>query len=478
VPCAVLRRESRDPRAASQNKFVHADELADLLRWCAALSTKPADLAGAVVLAAGPRWSQLVDSPADLRELTIHTFLRTPESAVPTPRQGLERIPDELRVVVTAYDRLPKLQRAVVMLNCLEGVTYAEIAGLIDRSAARVGIEIDRALATIDADPYSVRAALDMITWHLPDPVEVAREFRRHTRTRTRRRRRIQLVGVAVVTVLAVLVTYSAVHRPYVEPRQSGVWAFSHTVRPIAGWSIRSRTVEREWETTILRAESPSAGRCSVAVGGSQATWVRTLPRDPTKVRVGARSAFFAEGVWPNGGGAMLWWEYADAALVIIECGGVSTPRKALPRIANHVVLITEPVLLPYRVRSLPRHYKVASVTKGLVRYSTVAFITRNDYPEGIIHISIRYPAGLPMYGVSNSARIARYANGRHTAVCQPFGDSHICVRAEISTPGRINIAQQRAALSVIDRIAAQLEFAANPTDPTSWFDARQALPS
>ena len=71
---------------------MHADELADLLRWCAALSTEPADLAGAVVLAAGPRWSQLVDSTADLRELTVHTFLRISQPTAPARRQGIERI--------------------------------------------------------------------------------------------------------------------------------------------------------------------------------------------------------------------------------------------------------------------------------------------------------------------------------------------------------------------------------------------------
>jgi hypothetical protein len=457
---------------------VHADELADLLRWCAALSTDPADLAGAVVLAAGPRWSQLVDSPADLRELTVHTFLRTAEPAEPVPRQGMERIPDELRVVVAAYDKLPKLQRAVLMLSCLEGTTYAEIAGIIDRSAARVGIELDRALATVNADPYSVRAALDMTTWRLPDPVEVSRALRRHTKTRTRRRHRIGLAGVAAATLLAVLVTVSAVHRPYVEPRQSGAWEFSHTVRSVPGWSIRSRTLERDWETTVLRAEAPSGARCSVAVGASQATWVRPLPRNPAKVRVGARPAFFADGVWPNGGGAMLWWEYADAALVIIECGGVSMPRKALPKIASHVALVADPVLLPYRIRSLPRHYQVTSVTTGFVSNSTVAYLTRNDYPEGMLQLSIRYPAGMPMYGVSNSALLARYANGRYGAVCRPFGDSHICVRGEISTPGPIDIADQHGALSVIDQIAAELELAASPTDLTSWFDARDALPS
>jgi hypothetical protein len=457
---------------------MHADELADLLRWCAALSTNPADLAGAVVLAAGPRWSQLVDSPADLRELTVHTFLRTAEPAEPVPRQGIERIPDELRIVVAAYDKLPKLQRAVVMLNCLEGVTYAEIAGIIDRPSARVGIEIDRALAVINADAYSVRAALDMATWQIPDPVDVSRALRRHTRTRSRRRHRRGLAGMAAAILIAVLGTFSAVHRPYVEPRHSGAWTFTTTVRAVPGWSIRSRTIERDWETTVLRAEPPTDGRCSVAVGASHATWVRPLPRDATKIRVGAHSAFFAEGVWPNGGGAMLWWEYADAALVIIECGDLSMPRKTLPKIASRVVLVADSVLLPYRIRSLPRHYQVTSITKGLVINSTVAYLTRNDYPEGMLQISIRYPAGLPMYGVSNSALLPRYASGRYGAVCRPFGDSHICVRGEINTPGPIDITDQRAALSVIDQIATQLELASSPTDVTSWFDARDALPS
>jgi DNA-directed RNA polymerase specialized sigma24 family protein len=460
------------------NREVHADELADLLRWCAALSTDPADLAGAVVLAAGPRWSRLADAPPDLREFTVRTFLRATEPAEAISRQLLDRIPQELRVIVLAYDKLPKLQRAVLMLSCLDGVTCAEIAAILDRSSARMGIELDRALAVINADPYAVRAALDIATWHVPDAAEVSRALRRHTKRRARRRHRIGLVGVAIGTTLAVLLTVGAVHRPHVEPRQSGVWTFSHTVRPIPGWFIQSRTVERDWETTILRAEQPSDGRCSVAVGSAGATWVRQLPRKPTRIRVGTRSANYAEHVWPNGGGAMLWWEYADTARVIIECGRVGNPRKTLPQLAGHVTLTAESVQLPYRIRSLPRHYEVTSVTRGLVNNSTVAYLTRNDYPEGIIQISIRYPAGLPMYAVNNSASVLRYATGRHAAVCRPFGDSHVCIRGDLSTPGSIDIAAQPGALAVIDQIASNLEIAASPRDLASWFDAREALPS
>ena len=456
---------------------MHADELADLLRWCTALSHDPADLAGAVVLAAGQRWSALVDSPADLRELTVRTFLRAPEAPAPQSR-NMERMAEELRVVIAAYDKLPNLQRAVVLLSCLEGITFAEIAGIVDRSTARVAIELDRALAMINADAYSVRAALDIASWYPPAPAEVSRALRRHTRARMRRRRRIGLVGVAVTTLLVALVTISAVHRPYVEPRAYGAWTFSHTVLPTPGWSIQSRTVERDWETTILRADPPGGGHCSVFVGTAGAQWVRQLPPSPTRVRVGVRPASFAEGIWPNGGGALLWWEYADSAQVIIECGDISTPRQTLAALASRVALTPEPILLPYRVRSLPRQYEVTSITKGLVTNSTVAFLTRNDYPEGIIQISIRYPAGMPMYGVNNTALVSRYVNGRHAGVCRLFGDSNICVRGDLNSPGSIDIADQRGALAVIDQIASQLEVAASPSDMRSWFDARDALPT
>jgi Sigma-70, region 4 len=457
---------------------VHADELADLLRWCAALSTDPADLAGEVMVAAGQRWSALVDSPPDLRELTVRTFLQAAPAPDLAVREGLEHLPEELRTVVAAYDKLPNLQRAVLMLSYLEGITNTEIAGIVDRTAARVRLELDRGLAAIGADPYSVRAALDITSWHPPTSADVTRAFQRYAKARTRRRRRIGLVGVAVGTVVAVLLSVSAVHRTPVEPRQPGAWAFSHMVRPLPGWSVQGRTLERHWETTTLNADPPGNGRCSVAVGTSGATWVRRLPRHPTKVRVGTRAAFYADRVWRSRGGAMLWWEYADAALVIIECGNLTAPRDMLPKLAGRVVLSAEPVLLPYRVRSAPSRYQVSSVTKGLVSNSTVAYLTRNDYPEGLLQISIRYPASLPMYSVNYSSSMSRYANGRHAASCRVFGDSHICVRADLPTRDAFNVAQQPEVLAVLDRIASNLELAPSATDLDSWFDAREALPS
>lgn len=170
----------------------------------------------------------------------------------------------------------------------------------------------------------------------------------------------------------------------------------------------------------------------------------------------------------------MLWWEYADAALVIIECGNLATPREVLPKLANHVVLSSEPVLLPYRVRSVPSHYQVSSI--GLESNSTVAYLTRNDYPEGLLQISIRYPASLPMYGMNNAYLTPRYAYRRHPAACRPFGDSHICVRADL--PIRDDSVRQPGVQALLDRIASDLELAPSATDLGVWFDARDALPS
>ena len=134
-----------------------------------------------------------------------------------------------------------------------------------------------------------------------------------------------------------------------------------------------------------------------------------------------------------------------DTAWVIIECGDLQLRARCSRSWPAVWHLTRGAVLLPYRVRSVPRHYEVSSVTKGLVSNSTVAYLTRNDYPEGLLQISIRYPASLPMYGVNYSSSVLRYANGRHAAVCRPFGDSHICVRGDLSSPGSINIAGSAA---------------------------------
>ena len=74
------------------------------------------------------------------------------------------------------------------------------------------------------------------------------------------------------------------------------------------------------------------SGRCSVAVGAGRHLGA-TAAASPTKVRVGTRSAFLRRARLAQRWRAMLWWEYADAALVIIECGDLTAPREVLPKL-------------------------------------------------------------------------------------------------------------------------------------------------
>jgi hypothetical protein len=102
---------------------------------------------------------------------------------------------------------------------------------------------------------------------------------------------------VAVGTVAGVLLSVSAVHRTPVEPRQPGVWAFSHMVRPLPGWSVQGRTLERDCAPTRLRAagvRSRSAPRAPPGYDGCRVTRTRfglALGRPSTPTASGAAEA-------------------------------------------------------------------------------------------------------------------------------------------------------------------------------------------
>ena len=94
-----------------------------------------------------------------------------------------------------------------------------------------------------------------------------------------------------------------------------------------------------------------------------------------------------------------------------------------------------------------------------------MAYLTRNDYPEGMLQISIRYPAGLPMYGVNYSSLVSALRQWQiRRSVPALRGQSYLRTR-RICHPWSFNIAEQRGALAVLDRIASNLELAPSATD-------------
>jgi hypothetical protein len=456
---------------------VHAEELADLLRWCTALGPEPAELAAEVVVSAGWRWPDLANSPEELRGLTVQTFLRRRPSP---PRGGRadEQLSPELRPVVAALDSLPALTRAVIMLSCLERLTRTEIAGIVDRPVSTVSREFERSLVTLGGDPYAVAATLRVLTWEPPDPLTVTRAVRRVGRQRARRRGWVRVVAVAAATGLIAAVTLSVTNRPAVEARPQGVWAFTSTVRPLPGWEVRRRVIGRDWEITFLRADTAASGRCSIAVGRAGTGDMMQIPDDATQVRISGRPGFYTARGLHDEPGPALAWRYADDAWTVVACTGVSEPERFLPTLARHVRFKTEPVLMPYRLVAPPRHYVVSSVAVGLVRDSTTIRLSRNDYPEGTLMITINYPASRPLYGVRfERTGISRYSYEGHAGVCKPFGQSHLCVRAEQprGALGRSG-AWHPSDFTQLDRIVNNLVVASSATDQTTWFDARDAL--
>ena len=459
---------------------MQADELTDLLRWCAALSPEAAELAAEVVVAAGRHWPRLAEAPEDLRALTVQTYLGwSRRSETTAAGNHADHLAHELRPIAAALDRLPALQRAVIMLSLLERLTQTEIAGIIDRPFSTVSRQLDRALLTLACDPYTVAATLSALTWDLPEVATVDRAVRRVARLHARHRTRVRLLAAAVGFMLLTSVVVVMGNRPTPVARQEAVWAFTSALDPPPGWEVHRRIIGRDWETTILRSSTAGPGRCLIAVGRAGLPAVSKMPQDAESVRISGRSGFFSERGWAGTPGPALAWEYAPEAWTTVECTGVADAAHFLPDLARQLRFTTEPIMLPYRMREAPGPYRVSWIVVGRVSNFAIAYLTRDDYPEGTLVISVNYPASRPLYGVRfDSGGVSRYKNREHVGVCRPFGDSHLCVRSEVP-PVRAGLSSNwhRRGFSQLDSVFNNLVLADSATDRTTWFDARSALP-
>ena len=77
-------------------------------------------------------------------------------------------LPAELAEVAHRLTRLSPEQRAVVVLIRLSGLTYAEVARLIERPVNTVGRLLGEADRLLAADAYGVRATLESLSWRVP----------------------------------------------------------------------------------------------------------------------------------------------------------------------------------------------------------------------------------------------------------------------------------------------------------------------
>jgi hypothetical protein len=454
-----------------------AVELADLLRWCAVLSNEPEVLAAEVMVAAGTRWSSLADSQPELRRLTFQTFLR--RASYRKGRDG--------SAPTVAADRasaglslLTPLQRALVVLTCLDHLTQAEIAGLLDRPTAVVRRELEQAFRLLGADAATIGERLSRLTWNPPEESEVRRLAHRFSvQAIRRRRRRGLLAATAVAVVAALIVSTSLLSRPRVVVRADGEWVFTHRLEPVPGWLVRARTVARDWEATELRPQdNDSPSSCTFEMGAPGSLWWSvSLPRSGTSVTVAGRRGIFGPASEIDDADAVLWWRYTTDVVAAISCDQVAEPEQLMRALADRIRFGLEPVLLPYRLSKLPASYQVVWINELMTPATTTVSLSPGGQPDEaavrIIHPSTDVTSGLS----GSRAGDPRYTDTEQAALCRPFDRSNVCVEVEVPIDHSVSMSSQQARLQALDQTAKGLVLSQSPSDRSTWFDARAALP-
>ena len=159
--------------------------------------------------------------------------------------------------------RLPAishLARAALVLVRLQGLTLAEVGGILDRSPAVVKRQLDAAAAQLGADPYTVQAVLEALSWQTLDEDAVRTARRRAERLGARRRGRLRLVAVtlALVVIGGGVVFAVQAFRP-LPARSANDWSYALSVVPPDGWQVTSHALTAHQESLELTHQD---GRC------------------------------------------------------------------------------------------------------------------------------------------------------------------------------------------------------------------------
>jgi hypothetical protein len=109
-----------------------------------------------------------------------------------------------------------------------------------------------------------------------------------------------------------------------------------------------------------------------------------------------------------------------------------------------------------------------ATTTVGLSRAGQ-----QDEAAVRIIHPSTDVTSGLS----GSRAGDPRYTDTEQAALCRPFDRSNVCVEVEVPIDHSVSMGSQRGRLQALDQTARGLVLSQSPSDRSTWFDARIALP-
>jgi Sigma-70, region 4 len=433
---------------------VDPDDLDELTALAAALAGERSGAARLVgeTLAAADRLRRVPDS-SGRRGLLGDRYLR---QRAPFPVPPGDDLPGELGEVAARLTSLSPFDRAALVLSSRQGLPLTEVAGLLDTSSATVRRRLAEVESRLAADPLTVRATLETLSWRTPDPADVATARIRAKRTARRRRGRLGALALALgIALLATLVVPLVRMQQPLPVRAAGDWALGLELDPPPGWRVGLHAVTADQEFLQLTGES---GNCRIVASLS-----------PTRSEALSASASEGERAWVQGrpvryndsyGGGGVRWPYGKHGDVTLLC--TDQDRKAVLTIAQRVRFSAGRRLdLPFALNRLPTGFRVAGA--GYQGGTPIIALTRQRSDAFVlVTIAGPDPDGRPVTFDGVDYRLA--VEQSSLRLCRPVQTVSVCVE------GRNNVA-------VPKEIVRYLRLAPDLTDRSTWFDARDALP-
>lgn len=328
---------------------------------------------------------------------------------------------------------------------------------------------------------------------HPADPVQ-QRILARTAPSAIRRRRALFVLAAVVVVVLALMLPNVLVNRTVVpaDTRAPGNWNLIHSVNLPPGWEVDSQQVGPRSEMTVVRPTDtePGTESCSIDIAARGRYQPVASPDQRQPVEINGRPGFYVAPTTDMSVTTGVFWTYTDDSWANVDCSlnGEPVPDQSL-EIARRIVFTPTPLLVPFRLRSLPNGYVPSYVQQGHIEGSDLmsvgvvldASVPDDRRPQIGISVGsgpVEVPPGIPGYETDTVRGYPAVLNAREGSLSLNVGDRTVRIVAEGGEPADRSVSLWAAGRrELLLDVAGRLKLA-NLTDSSTWYDANRAVDS